>query len=302
MKIYNSLSQLIGNTPLLRVSDLADNNCQIFAKLEYLNPCGSAKDRVAKNMIDAAIEQGKISKGSTIIEPTSGNTGIGIASYALQLGMKAVIVMPENMSDERKKLLAAYGAILELTPAEKGMTGSIERANELAKQIEGSFIPSQFENPDNWKAHYKTTGPEIWEDTDGKVDIFVACVGTGGTLTGVGKFLKEKNPHIKIVAVEPFDSPLLSKGVSGPHKIQGIGANFIPEVLDTNIYDEIICAKTEQAYDYIKKATDKFGLLVGISSGAALFAACETANREENREKNIVVLLPDAGERYLSVL
>lgn len=210
--------------------------------------------------------------------------------------------MPENMSDERKKLLSAYGANLELTPAEKGMAGAIERANELAKQTEGSFIPAQFENPDNWKAHYKTTGPEIWKDTDGTVDIFVACVGTGGTLTGVGKFLKEKNPHIKIVAVEPFDSPLLSKGFSSSHKIQGIGANFIPEILDTSIYDEVICAKTEQAYDYIKRATNKLGLLVGISSGAALCAACEIGKREENKNKNIVVLLPDGGERYLSVL
>ena len=278
----------------------AGAGAEILAKLEYLNPAGSAKDRVGKEMLDAALSSGRITKDSLIIEPTSGNTGIGIAAYAAQLGMKVIIVMPETMSLERRKLIAAYGAKLVLTDGSKGMAGSIEKANELAAANPGSFIPAQFDNPDNCAAHYKTTGPEIWEDTDGTVDIFVAGIGTGGTITGTGRFLKEKNPNIKIVAVEPADSPLLSQGRAGAHGLQGIGANFVPKILDTDIYDEIITVTTEQAYAAARLTVKTQGILIGISSGAALHAAAELAKRPENSGKRIVVLLPDGGERYLS--
>lgn len=303
MKIYSSAAELIGNTPLVSFSAYAkavDADAEILAKLEYLNPAGSAKDRIGKEMLDSALRSGKITKNSLIIEPTSGNTGIGIASYAAQLGMKAVIVMPETMSVERRKLIAAYGAKLVLTDGKKGVAGSVEKANEIAKENPDSFIPSQFSNPDNFNAHYKTTGPEIWNDTDGTVDIFVAGVGTGGTITGTGRFLKEKNPKIKIVAVEPADSPLLSQGKAGPHGLQGIGANFIPEILDKSIYDEIITVTTLQAYDAARLTVKTQGVLVGISSGAALHAASVLASRPENKGKRIVAFLPDGGERYLS--
>lgn len=303
MKIYSSAAELIGNTPLVSFSAYAkavDADAEILAKLEYLNPAGSAKDRIGKEMLDSALRSGKITKNSLIIEPTSGNTGIGIASYAAQLGMKAVIVMPETMSVERRKLIAAYGAKLVLTDGEKGVSGSVEKANEIAKENPDSFIPSQFSNPDNCNAHYKTTGPEIWNDTDGTVDIFVAGVGTGGTITGTGRFLKEKNPKIKIVAVEPADSPLLSQGKAGPHGLQGIGANFIPEILDKSICDEIVTVTTQQAYDAARLTVKTQGVLVGISSGAALHAASVLASRPENKGKRIVALLPDGGERYLS--
>lgn len=303
MKIYGSAAELIGGTPLVRFSAFgkaAGAGAEILAKLEYLNPAGSAKDRVGKEMLDAALSSGRITKDSLIIEPTSGNTGIGIAAYAAQLGMKVIIVMPETMSLERRKLIAAYGAQLVLTDGSKGMAGSIEKANELAAANPGSFIPAQFDNPDNCAAHYKTTGPEIWEDTDGTVDIFVAGIGTGGTITGTGRFLKEKNPNIKIVAVEPADSPLLSQGRAGAHGLQGIGANFVPKILDTDIYDEIITVTTEQAYAAARLTVKTQGILIGISSGAALHAAAELAKRPENSGKRIVVLLPDGGERYLS--
>lgn len=303
MKIYSSAAELIGNTPLVSFSAYAkavDADAEILAKLEYLNPAGSAKDRIGKEMLDSALRSGKITKNSLIIEPTSGNTGIGIASYAAQLGMKAVIVMPETMSVERRKLIAAYGAKLVLTDGKKGVSGSVEKANEIAKENPDSFIPSQFSNPDNCNAHYKTTGPEIWNDTDGTVDIFVAGVGTGGTITGTGRFLKEKNPEIKIVAVEPADSPLLSQGKAGPHGLQGIGANFIPEILDKSICDEIVTVTTQQAYDAARLTVKTQGVLVGISSGAALHAASVLASRPENKGKRIVALLPDGGERYLS--
>ncbi len=303
MKIYGSAAELIGGTPLVRFSAFgkaAGAGAEILAKLEYLNPAGSAKDRVGKEMLDAALSSGRITKDSLIIEPTSGNTGIGIAAYAAQLGMKVIIVMPETMSLERRKLIAAYGAKLVLTDGSKGMAGSIEKANELAAANPGSFIPAQFDNPDNCAAHYKTTGPEIWEDTDGTVDIFVAGIGTGGTITGTGRFLKEKNPNIKIVAVEPADSPLLSQGRAGAHGLQGIGANFVPKILDTDIYDEIITVTTEQAYAAARLMVKTQGILIGISSGAALHAAAELAKRPENSGKRIVVLLPDGGERYLS--
>ena len=302
MKIYGSAA-LIGGTPLVRFSAFgkaAGAGAEILAKLEYLNPAGSAKDRVGKEMLDAALSSGRITKDSLIIEPTSGNTGIGIAAYAAQLGMKVIIVMPETMSLERRKLIAAYGAKLVLTDGSKGMAGSIEEANELAAANPGSFIPAQFDNPDNCAAHYKTTGPEIWVDTDGTVDIFVAGIGTGGTITGTGRFLKEKNPNIKIVAVEPADSPLLSQGRAGAHGLQGIGANFVPKILDTDIYDEIITVTTEQAYAAARLTVKTQGILIGISSGAALHAAAELAKRPENSGKRIVVLLPDGGERYLS--
>ena len=299
MKIYGSAAELIGGTPLVRFSALGAG-AEILAKLEYLNPAGSAKDRVGKEMLDAALSSGRITKDSLIIEPTSGNTGIGIAAYAAQLGMKVIIVMPETMSLERRKLIAAYGAKLVLTDGSKGMAGSIEEANELAAANPGSFIPAQFDNPDNCAAHYKTTGPEIWVDTDGTVDIFVAGIGTGGTITGTGRFLKEKNPNIKIVAVEPADSPLLSQGRAGAHGLQGIGANFVPKILDTDIYDEIITVTTEQAYAAARLTVKTQGILIGISSGAALHAAAELAKRPENSGKRIVVLLPDGGERYLS--
>lgn len=303
MKIYGSAAELIGGTPLVRFSAFgkaAGAGAKILAKLEYLNPAGSAKDRVGKEMLDAALSSGRITKDSLIIEPTSGNTGIGIAAYAAQLGMKVIIVMPETMSLERRKLIAAYGAKLVLTDGSKGMAGSIEKANELAAANPGSFIPAQFDNPDNCAAHYKTTGPEIWADTDGTVDIFVAGIGTGGTITGTGRFLKEMNPNVKIVAVEPADSPLLSQGRAGAHGLQGIGANFVPKILDTDIYDEIITVTTEQAYAAARLTVKTQGILIGISSGAALHAAAELAKRHENSGKRIVVLLPDGGERYLS--
>lgn len=303
MKIYGSAAELIGGTPLVRFSAFgkaAGAGAEILAKLEYLNPAGSAKDRVGKEMLDAALSSGRITKDSLIIEPTSGNTGIGIAAYAAQLGMKVIIVMPETMSLERRKLIAAYGAKLVLTDGSKGMAGSIEKANELAAANPGSFIPAQFDNPDNCAAHYKTTGPEILADTDGTVDIFLAGIGTGGTITGTGRYLKEKNPNIKVAAVEPADSPLLSQGRAGAHGLQGIGANFVPKILDTDIYDEIITVTTEQAYAAARLTVKTQGILIGISSGAALHAAAELAKRPENSGKRIVVLLPDGGERYLS--
>lgn len=303
MKIYNNAAEVIGNTPLIRFSSYAEKagvSAEILAKAEYLNPAGSAKDRVGYEMLRSAMQDGRISKNSVIIEPTSGNTGIGIASVAAQMGLKVIITMPETMSIERRKLLAAYGAELVLTDGAKGMPGAIEKADELAKEIPGSFIPAQFDNPSNPDAHYKTTGPEIWNDTDGKVDIFVAGVGTGGTITGVGKYLKEKNPDIKIVAVEPKDSPFLSEGKSGTHGLQGIGAGFVPSILNTEIYDEIITVTTDEAYKAARLTVKTEGILIGISSGAALHAATVVASRPENAGKTIVVLLPDGGERYLS--
>jgi len=303
MNIYNKITDLIGNTPLLKLENYKNAvglNADIFAKLELFNPAGSAKDRVAKAMIEAAEEKGLLREGATIIEPTSGNTGIGLAAVAISKGYKVILTMPDTMSVERRNLLKAYGAQIVLTDGKKGMQGSIDRANELAEEIEGSFIPGQFTNPANVKAHFETTGPEIWNDTDGKLDIFVAGVGTGGTLTGVGEYLKSKNPDIKIVAVEPYDSPLLSEGRAGAHGLQGIGANFVPDILNKNIYDEIITVKTIDAYSASKMLVKTEGVLVGISSGAALYAASELSKREENKGKNIVVLLPDTGERYLS--
>lgn len=301
MKIYKSVADLVGGTPLVSFARFSNGlQAQIIAKLEYMNPAGSAKDRVGKEMLEAAIADGRITADSVIIEPTSGNTGIGIASFAAQKGMKVIITMPETMSIERRKLLAAYGAELILTDGAKGMAGAIEKANEIASETEGSFIPAQFENPDNVSAHYKTTGPEIWADTDGKVDVFVAGVGTGGTITGTGRYLKEKNPDIKIIAVEPKDSPFLSEGRAGAHGLMGIGAGFVPSILDTDIYDEIITVSTEEAYAASKKTVKTEGILVGISSGAALHAASVIASRPENAGKRIVVLLPDGGERYLS--
>ena len=301
MKIYNNVSELVGNTPLVRFSSFSEGcGAEILAKLEYMNPAGSAKDRVGKEMLEAALADGRITEKSVIIEPTSGNTGIGIASFAAQKGMKVIITMPETMSVERRKLLAAYGAELVLTDGSKGMAGSIAKAEEIAAATEGAFIPAQFDNPDNASAHYKTTGPEIWSDTDGKVDIFVAGVGTGGTITGTGRYLKEKNPDVRIIAVEPADSPFLSEGRAGAHGLMGIGAGFVPKILDTEIYDEIITVSTEEAYAASKKTVRTEGILVGISSGAALHAASLVASRPENAGKNIVVLLPDGGERYLS--
>lgn len=303
MKIYSNAAETIGNTPLVKFGTYAEKSnadAKIFAKLEYRNPAGSAKDRVGYEMLKTAWNEGKINENSVIIEPTSGNTGIGIASVAAQMGLKVIITMPETMSIERRKLLSAYGAELVLTDGSKGMSGAIEKANELAKKIPDSFIPAQFDNPANCTAHYKTTGPEIWNDTDGTVDIFVAGVGTGGTITGTGKYLKEKNPNIKIIAVEPADSPFLSEGRAGAHGLQGIGAGFIPSILDTNIYDEIITVTTEEAYAAARLTVKTEGILIGISSGAALHAATVVASRPENKDKNIVVLLPDSGERYLS--
>ncbi|MBQ9849128.1 MAG: cysteine synthase A [Clostridia bacterium] len=301
MKIYNNASELVGNTPLVRFSGFsADCGADILAKLEYMNPAGSTKDRVGKEMLEAALADGRITEKSVIIEPTSGNTGIGIASFAAQKGMKVIITMPETMSVERRKLLAAYGAELVLTDGSKGMAGAIAKAEEIAAETEGAFIPAQFDNPDNAAAHYKTTGPEIWNDTDGKVDIFVAGVGTGGTITGTGRYLKEKNPDIKIIAVEPADSPFLSEGRAGAHGLMGIGAGFVPKILDTEIYDEIITVTTEEAYAASKKTVKTEGILVGITSGAALHAASLVASRPENAGKTVVVLLPDGGERYLS--
>lgn len=304
MKIRESVTELIGNTPLLRLRKI-EKQCgakaALIAKVELFNPGGSAKDRVGWNMIRAAEEDGRLKPGGTIIEPTSGNTGVGIAMVAAAKGYRAIMTMPESMSVERRNLLKAYGAELVLTDAAKGMQGAVDKAEELANEIPGSIIAGQFVNPANWKIHYETTGPEIWRDTDGTVDIFVSAVGTGGTITGVGTYLKEQNPQIKVVAVEPEASPLLSQGKAGPHKIQGIGANFIPEVLDTSVYDEIIAVSDDAAFETMKELAVTEGLFTGISSGAALYAAQELAKREENRGKNVVVLLPDTGERYLSL-
>lgn len=302
-KIYKTADELIGKTPLLELSHIEDEyklEANIIAKVEYFNPAGSIKDRIAKKMIDEAIKEGKINKDTVLIEPTSGNTGIGLASVAAAKGLKLIVTMPETMSVERRNIMKAYGAEIVLTEGAKGMKGAIEKANELAKEYPNSFIPGQFDNPNNPKVHFETTGPEIYEDTDGKVDIFVAGVGTGGTITGVGAYLKSKNKDIKVVAVEPESSPVLSEGKSGPHKIQGIGAGFVPKVLDTSIYDEIIRVSNEDAFATGKLIGKKEGILVGISSGAAVFAAIELAKKEENKGKNIVVLLPDTGDRYLS--
>ena len=301
--IYTSADQLIGHTPLLELTHIEkahDLKAKIVAKLEYFNPAGSVKDRIAKAMIDDAEAKGLLKAGSVIIEPTSGNTGIGLASVAAARGYRIIIVMPETMSVERRQLMKAYGAELVLTEGTKGMKGAIAKADELAKEIPNSFVAGQFVNPANPKAHYETTGPEIWQDTDGKVDFFVAGVGTGGTITGVGKFLKEKNPAVKVVAVEPKTSAVLSTGVAGSHKIQGIGAGFVPDVLDTKIYDEIIPVDNDDAFAVGKEIGHREGVLVGISSGAALWAAIELAKRPENAGKTIVVLLPDTGDRYLS--
>ncbi len=302
-KIYTSADQLIGHTPLLELTHIeAANNlgAKVLAKLEYFNPAGSVKDRIAKGILDDAEKSGKLKPGAVIIEPTSGNTGIGLASVAAARGYRIIIVMPETMSVERRQIIKAYGAELVLTEGAKGMKGAIARANELAAEIPGSFIPGQFVNPANPATHRASTGPEIWEDTDGKVDIFVAGVGTGGTVTGVGEYLKSKNPNVKVVAVEPASSPVLSKGVAGAHKIQGIGAGFVPDTLNTKVYDEIIAVENEAAFEAGREIGHKEGVLVGISSGAALWAAKELAKRPENKGKTIVALLPDTGDRYLS--
>ena len=302
-KINNSFLDLVGNTPLVRVNNLIKKDelkADVLAKLEYFNPAGSVKDRIAKEMILDALEKGLINENTTLIEPTSGNTGIGLSAVATALNLKIIITMPETMSVERRNLMKAYGAELVLTPGSEGMKGAIAKAKELASQIENSFIPGQFENPANPTAHYKTTGPEIYEQTEGKVDILVAGVGTGGTISGIGKYLKEKNPEVKVVAVEPASSPVLSTGKGGAHKIQGIGAGFVPETLDTKIYDEIITVENEDAFATGKEMAKTEGILVGISSGAALYAAKELAKKEENAGKTIVVLLPDGGDRYLS--
>lgn len=302
-KIYQSVEELVGNTPLLRLQK-TEQSCALFssvyAKLEAFNPGGSAKDRVAKKMIEDAEKSGKLKKGSVIIEPTSGNTGIGLCMLASQKGYRTIIVMPETMSEERKMLMRAYGGELVLTDGTLGMAGSIAKAKELAEEIPNSFIPDQFANPSNPMAHYETTGPEIWDALDGRVDVFVAGVGTGGTLSGAGKYLREKNPDIRIIAVEPAASPVLSQGKSGAHKIQGIGAGFVPKALDTDIYDEIITVSNEDAYRFAAELGKTEGILAGISSGAALCGAVHVAKREENRGKNIVVFFPDTGERYLS--
>lgn len=303
MRTFDKITDLIGGTPILKLNNYIALNelpANIYAKLEYFNPAGSVKDRIAKAMIDDAEAKGALKPGAVIIEPTSGNTGIGLAAVAASKGYRIILTMPETMSVERRNLLKAYGAELVLTDGAKGMKGAIAKAEELAQQIEGGFIPSQFTNNANPTAHFNTTGPEIWEDTDGKVDIFVAGVGTGGTVSGVGKYLKSKNPNVKVVAVEPAGSPVLSKGVAGPHKIQGIGAGFVPETLDTKIYDEIIAVENEDAFAAGRTLARKEGLLVGISSGAAVYAASQLAKRPENKGKNIVVLLPDTGDRYLS--
>ena len=303
MALYQSVSDTIGNTPLVRVKNFEKHyglEANVFAKLEYFNPAGSVKDRIAKGIIDDAVATGKLKEGSTIIEPTSGNTGIGIAAYAATKGFKVVITMPESMSVERRNLMKAYGAELVLTDAAKGMKGAIAKAEELHAQNPDSIIAGQFVNPVNPKVHYETTGPEIWKDTEGKVDIFVAGVGTGGTLTGVGEYLKSQKPDVKIVAVEPATSPVLSEGKSGPHKIQGIGAGFVPDVLNTGIYDEVFPVENEDAFRIGKQMAKKEGILVGISSGAALYAAIQLAKRPENKGKTIVALLPDTGDRYYS--
>lgn len=302
-KVYRSAMELIGNTPLLEVKNIEKSlelEAKVLVKLEYFNPAGSAKDRIAKSMLEDAQERGLLKPDSVIIEPTSGNTGIGLAAIAAMKGYRVILTMPETMSVERRNILKAYGAEIVLTEGSKGMSGAIEKAEELAKELDGSFIPGQFVNPANPKAHRLTTGPEIWEDTDGEVDIFVAGVGTGGTISGTGEYLKEQKPQVQVVAVEPSDSPVLSKGYSGPHKIQGIGANFVPEALNTKIYDEIFPVESEDAFAMAKLLAKKEGILVGISSGAALHAAVEIAKRPENKGKTIVALLPDSGDRYYS--
>ena len=302
-KIYTGVEQLIGNTPLLCLSRLGEEEgwqASVLAKLEYLNPAGSAKDRLALSMIDDAEARGLLQPGGTIIEPTSGNTGIGLAMVAAARGYRVILTMPDSMSAERRSMLAAYGAQLVLTPGERGMQGSVEKARELHASIPGSFIPQQFENPAGPAAHYRTTGPEIWRDTDGKVDILVASVGTGGTLSGTGRYLKEQNPHIRVFAVEPDASPLLSRGQAAPHGIQGIGANFIPKALDRTVYDQVIRVTDQDAFDTGRRVVRREGILVGISSGAALWAAGELAKKAENRGKTIVAILPDSGDRYLS--
>ena len=303
MAVFSSVLDLVGGTPLLEAKNLERElglKAKILMKLEYLNPAGSVKDRIARAMILDAREKGLLKEGATLIEPTSGNTGIGLASMAASLGYRLILTMPETMSVERRNILKAYGAEIVLTDGARGMTGAIEKAKELAQEIPDSFIPGQFENPVNPKAHIETTGPEIWEDTKGKVDIFVAGVGTGGTITGVGTYLKEKNPNVKIVAMEPSDSPVLSGGEPGPHKLQGIGAGFIPDTLDTEIYDEILTIGSEEAFSGARQIAQKEGVLVGISSGAAFAAAVKLAKRPENEGKTIVVLLPDSGDRYYS--
>lgn len=303
MAVFSSVLDMVGGTPLLEAGNLERElglKAKILMKLEYLNPAGSVKDRIARAMILDAREKGLLKEGATLIEPTSGNTGIGLASMAASLGYRLILTMPETMSVERRNILKAYGAEIVLTDGARGMTGAIEKAKELAQEIPDSFIPGQFENPVNPKAHIETTGPEIWEDTKGKVDIFVAGVGTGGTITGVGTYLKEKNPNVKIVAMEPSDSPVLSGGKPGPHKLQGIGAGFVPETLDTEIYDEILTIGSEEAFSGARQIAQKEGVLVGISSGAAFAAAVKLAKRPENEGKTIVVLLPDSGDRYYS--
>lgn len=302
-KIYKNIEELIGKTPLLELTHLEEIHnldAKVLAKVEFLNPGGSAKDRVAKKMVEDAEAKGLLKAGATIIEPTSGNTGIGLAVMAAARGYRAIIVMPDSMSMERRLLMSAFGAELVLTEGAKGMAGAIAKAEELAKEIPGAFIPGQFDNPANPQAHYETTGPEIYEDTDGKVDIFVAGIGTGGTITGVGRYLREKNPDVQIIGVEPASSPLLTEGRSGSHGLQGIGANFVPSILDTKLYYEIITVTEEAAYAAGREVAQKEGLLVGISAGAAIHAALEVAKRPENKGKNIVVLLPDTGDRYLS--